>query len=52
VLRLAGIFGHGEPSANTYRSVEYARVFLAQLTICDAITWMGTEVTEGLAQSS
>lgn len=42
----------GEVPTNTYRSVEYARTFFAQLAIFEAISLMWTEVNEPVWQSS
>jgi hypothetical protein len=46
-----GMPANGEPLGNTYRSVEYARVFFEQCTIFDVAISMGTETMSGLAQS-
>ena len=39
-----GTLAKGDPSGNTYRSVEYARLVFVQCTMLVAVTSKGTEI--------
>ena len=41
---MRGTLWKGDPSGNTYRSVEYARLVFVQCTMLVAVTSKGTEI--------